>query len=145
DIDAFKRREIELEEKLAIIEQQRSAIHAMSVPIIQVWDGVLALPVVGALDEARASEITIRMLDAVVKQTADYAILDLTGVETVDDGTADYVLRIIRSIQLLGAQCIVTGIRPAVAQTVISLGAGFTGVRTVSNLREAIRICMRRK
>jgi rsbT co-antagonist protein RsbR len=145
DIDAFKRREIELEEKLAIIEEQKSAIHAMSAPIIQVWDGVLALPVVGMLDESRASEITIRMLDAVVHQAANYAILDLTGVETVDDGTADYVLRIIRSIQLLGAQCIVTGIRPAVAQTLISLGAGFAGARTVSNLREAIKICMRGK
>lgn len=145
DIDAFKRRELELEEKLSIIEQQRSAIHAMSVPIIQVWDGVLALPVVGMLDEARASEITSRMLDAVVHQAANYTILDLTGVETVDDGTADYVLRIIRSIQLLGAQCIVTGIRPAVAQTLISLGTGFTGVRTVSHLREAIKICMRGK
>lgn len=145
DIDAFKRREIELEEKLAIIEQQKSAIHAMSAPIIQVWDGVLALPVVGMLDEARASEITSRMLDSVVQQAANYAILDLTGVETVDDGTADYVLRIIRSIQLLGAQCIVTGIRPAVAQTLISLGAGFAGARTVSNLREAIKICMRGK
>ena len=145
DIDAFKRREIELEEKLAIIEEQKSAIHAMSAPIIQVWDGVLALPVVGMLDEARASEITSRMLDAVVHQAANYAILDLTGVETVDDGTADYVLRIIRSIQLLGAQCIVTGIRPAVAQTLISLGAGFAGARTVSNLREAIKICMRGK
>lgn len=145
DIDAFKRRELELEEKLAIIEEQRFAIHAMSAPIIQVWDGVLALPVVGMLDEARASEITSRMLDTVVQQAADYAILDLTGVETVDEGTADYVLRIIRSIQLLGAQCIVTGIRPAVAQTLISLGTGFAGTRTVSNLREAIKICMRGK
>ncbi|MDI1442778.1 PAS domain S-box protein [Polyangium sp. 6x1] len=145
DIDDFKRREIELQEKLAIIEEQRSAIHAMSAPIIQVWDGVLALPVVGMLDEARASEITGRMLSAVVSQAAKYAILDLTGVESVDEATADHVVRIIRSIQLLGAQSIVTGIRPAVAQTLISLGAGFAGARTVSNLREAIKLCMRGK
>jgi len=143
DIDDFKQREIELQEKLTIIEEQRSAIHAMSAPIIQVWDGVLALPVVGTLDEARASEITGRMLAAVVAQAARYAILDLTGVETVDEATADHVVRIIRSIQLLGAQSIVTGIRPAVAQTLISLGAGFAGARTVSNLREAIKFCMR--
>ncbi|MDI1479622.1 PAS domain S-box protein [Polyangium sp. y55x31] len=143
DIDDFKRREIELQEKLAIIEEQRTAIHAMSAPIIQVWDGVLALPVVGTLDEARASEITGRMLSAVVAHAAKYAILDLTGVESVDEATADHVVRIIRSIQLLGAQSIVTGIRPAVAQTLIALGAGFAGARTVSNLREAIKICMR--
>ncbi|MDC3955393.1 PAS domain S-box protein [Polyangium jinanense] len=145
DIDDFKRRELELQEKLAIIEEQRTAIHAMSAPIIQVWDGVLALPVVGMLDEARASEITGRMLSAVVAHAARYAILDLTGVESVDEATADHVVRIIRSIQLLGAQSIVTGIRPAVAQTLISLGAGFAGARTVSNLREAIKICMRGK
>ncbi|MDC0740488.1 STAS domain-containing protein [Polyangium mundeleinium] len=145
DIDDFKRRELELQEQLAIIEEQRSAIHAMSAPIIQVWDGVLALPVVGMLDEARASEITARMLSAVVAHAATYAILDLTGVESVDEATADHVVRIIRSIQLLGAQSIVTGIRPAVAQTLISLGAGFAGARTVSNLREAIKICMRGK
>jgi rsbT co-antagonist protein RsbR len=145
DIDIFKQREIELEEKLAIIAQQRSAIHAMSAPIIQVWDGVLALPVVGMLDEKRAAEITNRILDAVVSQQAKYAILDLTGVETVDEGTADHLVRIIRSVQLLGAQSLVTGIRPAVAQTFISLGAGFAGARTVSNLREAIKICMQSK
>jgi rsbT co-antagonist protein RsbR len=143
DIDEFKQRELELQEKLAIIEAQRSAIHAMSAPIIQVWDGVLALPVVGRLDEARASEITSRLLSAVVAQAARYAILDLTGVETVDEATADHVVRIIRSIQLLGAQSIVTGIRPAVAQTLISLGSGFAGARTVSHLRDAIKICMR--
>lgn len=143
DIDTFKRREIELEEKLAIIEQQRTAIHAMSAPIIQVWDGVLALPIVGELDEARASEMTSRILDSVVNQQAKYAILDLTGVDTVDEGTADHLVRIIRAVQLLGAQSIVTGIRPAVAQTIIMLGAGFAGARTVSNLREAIKVCMR--
>ncbi len=86
DIDSFKRREIELEEKLAIINEQRSAIRALSAPIIQVWDRVLALPVVGTLDEERAAEITGRLLDAVVNHKAKYAILDLTGVETVDEG-----------------------------------------------------------
>ncbi len=143
DIDSFKRREIELQEKIAIIEEQRSAIHALSAPIIQVWDGVLALPVVGTLDEARAAEITGRMLDAVAAYKARYAILDLTGVETVDEGTADHLVKIIRAIQLLGAQSLVTGIRPAMAQTLIALGAGFGGARTVSNLREAIKISMR--
>lgn len=143
DINDFKKREIELQEKLAIIEEQRSAIHALSAPIIQVWDGVLALPVVGTLDEARAEEITGRMLDAVVAHKARYAILDLTGVKTVDEGTADHLVKIIRAIQLLGAQSIVTGIRPVMAQTLVALGAGFGGARTVSNLREAIKIAMR--
>jgi rsbT co-antagonist protein RsbR len=143
DIDSFKRREVELEEKLAIIHEQRSAIQALSAPIIQVWDRVLALPVVGILDEERAEEITGRMLDAVASHAARYAILDLTGVETVDEGTANHLVKIIRAIQLLGAKSIVTGIRPAMAQMLVSLGAGFAGARTVSNLREAIKIAMR--
>jgi rsbT co-antagonist protein RsbR len=143
DIDLFKRREIEVEEKLAIINEQRSAIRALSAPIIQVWDRVLALPVVGTLDEERAEEITGRMLDAVAAHSARYAILDLTGVETVDEGTANHLVKIIRAIQLLGAKSIVTGIGPVVAQTLVALGAGFGGAQTVSNLREAIKISMR--
>jgi len=142
DIDDFKRREIELTEKLAIIKEQRSAIHAMSAPIIEVWDGVLALPVVGKLDAARAAEMTGRILSAVVAKSASYAILDLTGVEAVDEATADHVVRILGAVQLLGAQCIVTGVRPAVAQTLTDLGSGFGGARTARNLREAIKICM---
>jgi rsbT co-antagonist protein RsbR len=143
DIDIFKRREIELEEKLAIINEQRSAIRTLSTPIIQVWDRVLALPVVGTLDEERAEEITGRLLDAVAANASRYAILDLTGVETVDEGTANHLVKIIRAIQLLGAKSIVTGIRPAMAQTLVALGAGFAGAQTVSNLREAIKISMR--
>jgi rsbT co-antagonist protein RsbR len=143
DIDSFKRREIELEEKLAIINEQRSAIRALSAPIIQVWDRVLALPVVGTLDEERAAEITGRLLDAVMDRKARYAILDLTGVETVDEGTANHLVKIIRSIHLLGTKSIVTGIGPAMAQTLVALGAGFGSALTVSNLREAIKIAMR--
>jgi rsbT co-antagonist protein RsbR len=142
DIDSFKRREIELEEKLSIIQEQKSAIRALSAPIISVWDRVLALPVVGTLDEERAAEITGRLLDAVAARAAKYAILDLTGVETVDEKTGNHLVKIIRAIQLLGAKSIITGIRPAMAQTLSALGAGFSGARTVSNLQEAIKIAM---
>ena len=143
NIDSFKRREIELEEKLAIIQEQRSAIRALSAPIIKVWDRVLALPVVGTLDQERATEITGRLLSAVVESAARYAILDLTGVETVDEGTAHHLVQIIKAIQLLGAKSIVTGIKPLMAQTLAALGEGFAGAQTVSNLREAIKISMR--
>ncbi|MDI1483321.1 PAS domain-containing protein [Polyangium sp. y55x31] len=144
DIDDYKRREIELEEKLAIIERQRSEIHALSVPIIQVWDDVLALPVMGEVDQARADDMTARLLDAVVAHGAQSVILDLTGVECVDEGTAERLSSILRAIRLLGAQGFVTGIRPALAQAfILSLGSGFEGVKTLRNLREAIRVCMR--
>ncbi|MDI3286482.1 STAS domain-containing protein [Polyangium sp. 15x6] len=143
DIDDQKKRELELQEKLAIIEQQRSTIHSMSAPIIQVWDGVLALPVVGQLDEARAADITERLLESVVSLAASQVILDLTGVETVDEATADHLLRIIRATTLLGAQSIITGVRPAVAQTLVALGADLTKTTVRSNLREAIKAAMR--
>jgi rsbT co-antagonist protein RsbR len=145
DIEEFKIRELELEDKLAIIEQQRSAIHQLSAPIIQVWDGVLALPVVGGFDRDRAGEITARLLEAVVRTCARYAILDLTGVDAVDEVTADHLVRILRALQLLGAEGLVTGVRPAVAQTMTSLGAGFAGARTLGNLRDAIKLCMRER
>ncbi|MDI3290289.1 PAS domain-containing protein [Polyangium sp. 15x6] len=144
DIDDYKRREIELEEKLAIIEKQRSEIHALSVPIIQVWDDVLALPVMGEVDQARADDMTARLLDAVVAHGARFVILDLTGVEAVDEGTAERLSRILRAIRLLGAEGLVTGIRPALAQAfILCLGSGFEGVTTLRNLREAIQVCMR--
>jgi rsbT co-antagonist protein RsbR len=143
DIDEKKRRELELQEKLQIIEHQRSTIHSMSAPIIQVWDGVLALPVVGMLDEARASDMTERLLEAVVSLAATQVILDLTGVDSVDDATADYLVRIIRATQLLGAQSIITGIRPAVAQTLVMLGADLGNTVMLANLRDAIKAAMR--
>ncbi|MDI1436765.1 PAS domain-containing protein [Polyangium sorediatum] len=144
DIDDYKRREMELEEKLAIIEKQRSEIHALSVPIIQVWDDVLALPVMGELDQARADDMTARLLEAVVAHAARFVILDLTGVEAVDEATAERLSRILRAIRLLGAEGFVTGIRPGLAQTFIScFGSGFEGVTTLRNLREAIQTCMR--
>ncbi|UQA61881.1 STAS domain-containing protein [Polyangium aurulentum] len=143
DIDDVKRRALDLEEKLLIIEQQRTDMHSMSVPIIQVWDGVLALPVVGKLDQMRAADMTERVLDAVVTMSAHEVILDLTGVDSVDEATADHLVRIMRATRLLGAQSVVTGIRPAVAQTLVELGADMSGTVTRSNLREAIKAAMR--
>jgi rsbT co-antagonist protein RsbR len=143
DIDDMKRRALELEEKLLIIEQQRTDMHSMSVPIIQVWDGVLALPVVGKLDPMRAADMTERVLDAVVQMSAREVIVDLTGVESVDEATADHLVRIMRAMRLLGARSVVTGIRPAVAQTLVELGADMSGMVARSNLREAIKAAMR--
>ncbi|XXT25095.1 PAS domain-containing protein [Sorangium sp. So ce429] len=143
DIEEVKRRELDLAEKLAIIEQQRTAIQSMSTPIIRVWDEVLALPVVGNLDSARAQDMTQHLLDEVARSNATHVILDLTGVETVDEATADHLVRIVSAIRLLGAKTIVTGIRPQVAQLFVTLGAGLAGTTTLSNLRDAIKVCMR--
>ena len=133
----------ELEEKLAEIERQRTAIAALSTPILQVWEGVLALPVIGAVDAARAAQIMDDLLGAVSRAGARYAILDLTGVASIDTHTAHHLLKIVRAIELLGAQSIITGLTPEVAQILVKLGVDTAGVRTLGTLQSALLECMR--
>jgi len=133
----------ELEEKLTMIEHQRAAIHALSVPIIQIWDGVVTLPIVGTVDSQRASLIMNELLAAVMRTRARYAILDLTGVEAIDMATADHFLKIVQVVKLIGAEGIITGIAPAVAKTMIALGVEISHVVTLSTLEEALKYCMK--
>jgi len=137
--------ERELRDKLELIARQEEAIKALSTPIIEVWDGVLTLPLVGVVDSQRAAETMERLLDAVMQKGATYAIIDLTGVEVVDTATADHIGKLVRAAELLGARCIITGIRPAVAQTMVQIGIDLTKIITLSTLREALRRCMQAK
>ena len=132
----------ELEEKLDIIARQQAAIQALSTPIIQIWDGVLAVPVVGAVDGERASRMMEKLLETIIQTKSRHAILDVTGVETVDADTADNFVRLIRGVQLLGAQGIISGIGPLVAQTIVDLGVDLTGIPTHANLKEALHACI---
>jgi rsbT co-antagonist protein RsbR len=135
--------EQDLREKISLIERQRADISALSTPIVQIWRGVLMLPVIGVLDSARATRILEELLARIVVTSSRYAIVDLTGVENVDASTADHLLRIVRSVELLGARAVVTGIRPAVAQTMISLGTGLSTMVTLGNLEEGLQTCIR--
>ncbi|WP_437575276.1 STAS domain-containing protein [Sorangium sp. So ce887] len=137
-----ERTELALREKLQLIEQQESALCAMVAPIIQVWDGVLTVPVMGGLDSQRASAMMERLLGAIVDSQTRHVILDLTAVDAVDTGTADHLIRIVRAVELLGARVVVTGIRPAVAQTVVSLGMDLERIVTLRNLQEGLKACM---
>jgi anti-anti-sigma regulatory factor len=128
----------ELQEKLAIIEAQRRAIQELSSPIIQVWDEILALPVIGLLDDPRAAHLTARMLDAVQRTRARYALIDLTGVATVDTASAGHLVALVRALGLLGCACSVCGIAPAVARTVVTVGIDLREVRTFSTLAAAL-------
>ncbi len=139
-----RRQEIELEEKLALIARQNELIRALSTPILEVWDGVLAIPIVGALDEGRAIEITQNLLARIVHTRARLTLIDLTGVDAMDPGTAERIVRIVRSVKLLGGRSVITGIQPAVAQTMVSLGLDLSSVTTRANLREGLRTCMDR-
>lgn len=129
----------ELEEKLATIEIQRAAIRELSTPIIEVWEGVLCLPVVGVLDSTRSAEMTEALLSAIVEKKADCAIIDITGIQVMDTGTADHFLRMARAVRLLGANCLLTGINPAIAQTIIHMGVDLSGVVTHRTMRNALQ------
>jgi rsbT co-antagonist protein RsbR len=107
-----------------------------------VWDGVLTVPVMGGLDSQRASALMERLLGAIVDSQTRHVILDLTAVDAVDTGTADHLIRIVRAVELLGARVVVTGIRPAVAQTVVSLGMDLERIVTLRNLQEGLKACM---
>lgn len=143
EVEEREQVEMELRDKLAFVHRLEDAIRAMSTPIIQVWDGVLTLPVVGALDSGRASAMMEQLLGEIVRTRSRYAIIDLTGVDVVDTGAADHLLKIIRAVELLGARCVVTGIRPGVAQTMVSLGVDLASIATLRNLQEGLKACMR--
>lgn len=138
-----ERTSADLREKLQVIERQEESLRTLSVPIVQVWDGVLTVPLMGSLDGQRASEMMERLLSEIVLTRARYAILDLTAVAVVDTSTADHLVRIVRAIELLGARSIIAGISPAVAQTMVSLGVDLTRLTTLRNLQEALKACMR--
>lgn len=129
----------ELEEKLATIEVQRAAIRELSTPIIEVWDGVLCLPVVGVLDTTRSAEMMESLLAAIVEKRADCAIIDITGIQVMDTGTADHFLRMARAVRLLGSDCVLTGINPGIAQTIVHMGVDLSGVVTHRSLRNALQ------
>ncbi|WP_240807040.1 STAS domain-containing protein [Polyangium spumosum] len=143
EVEERARTERELRDKLELIARQEEAIRALSTPIIEVWDGVLSLPLIGVVDSRRAAEMMERLLDAITYKGAEVAIIDLTGVDTIDAETADHIGRLVRAAELVGARCIITGIRPAVAQTMVEFGIDLTRIVTLSTLREALRRCMR--
>ncbi|MGK3997032.1 PAS domain-containing protein [Sorangium sp. So ce1024] len=144
DITPAKRTEQELRAKLDLIERQQQVIRALSTPIIQVWDRVLTLPLVGVFDSARAADVMEGVLREVVRTQARYTILDLTGIEAMDTETADHLLKLTTAIKLLGAEGIITGIHPAIAQTIVGLGVDLTSIETRSTLRQGLEYCIRR-
>jgi rsbT co-antagonist protein RsbR len=128
----------ELTDKLTTIEEQRAAIRELSTPVIEVWEGVLCLPVVGVMDTTRSAEMTETLLRAVVERRVACTIIDVTGIEVMDTGTADHFLRMARAVRLLGAQCVITGISPRIAETIVHMGVDLTDVRTHRSLRDAL-------
>ncbi len=128
----------ELEEKLVLIERQREAIRELSTPIIELWAGVLCLPIVGLMDTARSMELTAALLQAVVDKKIKFAIIDITGIEVMDTRTVDHFVRMGRAVRLLGAECALTGINPYIAMTVVHMGLDLSDIATHRTLRDAL-------
>jgi anti-anti-sigma factor len=142
DLTARKRTESELREQIEIIRRQEEAIRVLSVPIVEVWDGILTVPVVGSLDRERAGKIMEALLAAVSRAQCRHIIIDVTGVTSMDAATADHVIRIIRAVQLLGTLSIVVGIQPSVAKALVSLGIDLSSITMLANLRDALVLCI---
>lgn len=123
---------------LKLAEQQETLVAALSTPIIEVWPGVLALPIVGRVDDARAAMITTRLLERVAGNRASHVILDLTGVAAIDVETMPAIVRMIRAITLLGTECMLTGIGPEVARQVVVRGIDATRIRVAGQLSDAL-------
>ncbi|TLM78844.1 MAG: STAS domain-containing protein [Actinobacteria bacterium] len=140
----------DIEAQIATIQRQEDTQAAMEhlvrqlqTPILQLWDDVLALPVIGMVDSRRSAEMMGSLLDEIMRRRCKYVILDITGVEIVDTRTADHFVKVMKSAELLGARCVMTGIRPAVAQTLVELGVDLTSINTLRNLQEGLRFCLR--
>ncbi len=133
----------ELEQKMAVVEEQAMAIRELSTPVLEVWQDVLVLPIVGVVDTRRSVEIMNNLLSRIVDTQSKCVIIDVTGVEIVDTRTADYLLKVVRSASLLGSRCVLTGLSPAVAQTLVEIGANLTEIVTLRNLREGLKDCLR--
>ena len=132
-----------LAEKLDTIQRQQDAIRELSTPVMEVWEDVLVLPVVGIVDTRRSVEIMNNLLERIVETQARCIILDITGVEIVDTRTADYLLKVVSAARLLGGYCVLTGINPAVAQTLVEIGAELSEVKTLRNLKAGLLDCIR--
>ncbi|WP_437737089.1 PAS domain S-box protein [Sorangium sp. So ce1335] len=129
----------ERERTAGVLRQQQEAIRALSTPIIQAWEGVLVLPIIGALDSGRATQIMEKLLGEIVRTQAHFAVLDLTGVVDVDAPTVDHLLQVARAASLLGSRCLISGISPRVAQAIVELGSDARTFETFAELEDALR------
>ena len=125
-----------------VITRQNQDLLELSTPVVKLWDGVLALPLIGTLDSARTQVVMESLLQKIVETSADIAIIDITGVPTVDTLVAQHLLKTVTAARLMGAECIISGIRPQIAQTIVHLGVNLGDVITKASLAEAFKIAI---
>lgn len=127
-----------------IIARQQRELLELSTPVVQLWQGILALPLIGTLDSERTQVVMESLLQKITETSAPLAIIDITGVPTVDTLVAQHLLKTVAAARLMGADCIISGIRPQIAQTIVHLGVDLTGVVTKSTLADAFAIALKR-
>jgi rsbT co-antagonist protein RsbR len=128
----------------AIIQRQQQEMLELSTPVVQLWDEVLALPLIGTLDSTRTQVVMEALLQRIVETSARIAIIDITGVPTVDTLVAQHLMKTVSAARLMGADCIISGIRPQIAQTIVHLGVNLRDIVTKSTLADAFRVALQR-
>ncbi|WP_017729747.1 STAS domain-containing protein [Nafulsella turpanensis] len=127
-----------------VIIRQSSEINEISTPVIRVWEGILALPIIGTLDSERTQVVMENLLQEIVNSGSSTAILDISGVPTVDTLVAQHLIKTVNATRLMGAECIISGIRPEIAQTIVHLGIDLAGVQTKATLASALQYAFRK-
>jgi rsbT co-antagonist protein RsbR len=127
-----------------LINRQQREMLELSTPVVKLWEGVLALPIIGTLDSARTQIVMESLLQKIVETGSQIAIIDITGVPTVDTLVAQHLLKTVTALRLMGAECVVSGIRPQIAQTIVHLGVDLEGVVTKANLADALAFALKR-
>ena len=128
-----------------VINRQQQEMLELSTPVVKLWDGILALPMIGTLDSGRTQVVMESLLNRIVETGAEIAILDITGVPTVDTLVAQHLIKTVTAARLMGADCIISGIRPQIAQTIVHLGVDLKDVITKSTLADAFAIALQRR
>ncbi|WP_047867998.1 STAS domain-containing protein [Nocardiopsis sp. RV163] len=134
-----------LQENQEIIQRQRQQLLEMATPVVKLWDRLVAVPLIGMLDSARSQVVMENLLEAIVEHKATIAILDITGVSTVDSLVAQHLMKTVASARLMGAECVISGIRPAIAQTIVQLGLDLGPVTTRASLADALEWALERR
>jgi len=137
--------EIYTKTRESVILRQQQELLELSTPVVELWTGILALPLIGTLDSSRTQVVMQNLLEAIVAREADLAIIDITGVPTVDTLVAQHLLKTVAAARLMGADCIISGIRPQIAQTIIHLGVDLGAVITKATLADAFRLALKKK
>jgi rsbT co-antagonist protein RsbR len=136
--------ELHQQNREAVIHRQQEELLELSTPVVQLFDNILALPLIGTLDSARTQIVMENLLQRIVETGAMIAIIDITGVPTVDTLVAQHLLKTVAAARLMGADCIISGIRPQIAQTIVHLGVDLSEVTTKATLADAFTIALQR-